>query len=274
MYRTPMDAPESRLPRAMPGPYYAFLFYMVIGVPLSIGVWGIIARRGPTLTALLRAPSSIEPSVSGELRAYTGRLFGSGDHHSHLGTPAAVWYGKVERTVSGGKSSTTSTWCTLGSWHGVYLEMNGVRVPVELAAHSTVDFGVGSWVINPFNELRPQAALQTQVELSPPPDSILAACGISHDVNAKGERWTYVEATASDGAEAGYFGCATEHGLVACKQGHLTLAGVETFKYAVARSYLLLVAGGILVCSFFAGVAGMMAYRAALALVTSRRVTP
>lgn len=253
------------MPEKMPGHYYAFLLWGLIGLPLSLFVWGFAALKLPEIATVVFAKSEFGAPSTGELRAHSGKLYHAGERYSALGTPAAAWYGRLELRVSSGKSTHTTTWCNLGATEDVRLQYNDAGLPMVLPNPAQVSFTDNRLLSNPFFTSRPTVVFTAGAEVSPPPKEIFARCAISRQDEQRSGRWIYSEASIPSNADVVFYGCALGQQLVACPYGHLSAGSEHSFEYSALRNFLLTVAGLIIIVNFFVGVAGVMAYRQARA---------
>lgn len=67
----------------------------------------------------------------------TGALYGPADRRTPTGEPSALWRAWVTETRRSGRSTTTDTLCTMGTWNGLRLSQGTQQAP--LALYGSVD---------------------------------------------------------------------------------------------------------------------------------------
>jgi hypothetical protein len=247
-------------PDRMPGQYWAYGFWAVVGVPLFVAVLSsAVADDVRWIAALAALPAAANHGDRGAGALFAGRLDGP-TTTTAAGRLAIAWVGTVTVENHAGKSKNTIEKCRLGRIdHLILAGDDGRRLAIAdpgLAAlaipESMAVIGHGT----PIYEL----GEAFQISGIPPP--IAERCGLPSEDFAKGT-WFYQETWAAPGTHVELAGCrmAGSETLAACPtgpaRGHLVAHGVRALVRRMADRTLGMGALVVVVSIFFAAVGGI-----------------
>jgi hypothetical protein len=257
----------------MPGQYWAYGFWMLIGAPLLIAMGWIMTHQVRWLAALadLPAVAAGAPRDTRGGAAFHGRLQGA-PLRTPLGQPAVAWIGVVTVTARRGKSSATSEVCRIGSLDGLQLTSDAGSAPLTLPALTAIDpklsFPNGS-------SRRPRGWMGPATTVAPIPEAIVQRCQLDRTALAKNE-WKYSERRIEAGTAVGFAGCGGPDGIAPCASGvaigHLSVGGTRALIRRLADDTIGTAMVMVVVTSFFTMIGGGGAALALRRSANRRRV--
>jgi hypothetical protein len=247
-----------RDPHKMPGQYWAYGFYVLVGVVVLVPVFAILVVQAEWLVALGGLPAAQGPRGDRGGALFRGQLRGE-PLRTPLGQPAVAWVGIVEVTVGHGRGTITQEKCRLGSLGGLSLATPFGAMPIADPAPAAVEVSGDIWRTR---SRRPYEWLGPSATVAPIPERAIEDCRLDRQALAK-DRWAYVEHRAPPGSLAAVAGCAAGGVIARCPSGvavgHLSVGGMRTLVRHLAASTLSVAALLTLLMSFFTIVGGASA---------------
>jgi hypothetical protein len=252
-------------PNKMPGTYWAFGFYVLMGLFVLPFIFAMVAGDVRWLMALASLPhaQSLDPGAAPDGAVFRGRLAGEA-HRTPLGAEAAAWAGVVQVRGSG-RSGVVREKCRLVAFDGLTLETQAGRAKIAVPKVYTLDAHVslgGSdrvarWWLSDAREVSPV-----------PPDSA-TRCNLDQSAFAD-EHWSYIEYRASVGAPVEIAGCLSDGTISGCESGpavgHLAVGGMAALIQRLADNTTITISLLTVLMCFFtivSGVGAVMALRRA-----------
>jgi hypothetical protein len=246
-------------PDRMPGQYWAYGFWAVVGVPLFVALLLSVTVVQVRWIAALAALPAADHGDRGAGAVFAGRLDGpiTTTAAGHL---AIAWIGTVTVETRNGKSTNTAEKCRLGRIdHLTLAGDDGRRLAIT-------DPGLGAPEIPETTSVIVRAAptyeLGETFQISGVPPPIAERCGLPSSTFAKGT-WSYQEIWAKPGTHVELAGCriAGSETVAACTagpaRGHLVAHGVHALVRRMADRTLAMGVLLVVVSIFFAAVGGI-----------------
>jgi len=246
-----------RDPNKMPGQYWAYGFWMLVGGPVLILTGWLIAGQVRWLAALADLPAvpagAAHDTPAGA--AFHGRLQGQ-TLRTPLGQPAVAWIGIVSVTMRRGKGTVTSEACRIGSLGGLLLADEAGAASLTLPALTAIDADVS---FPGGNSRRTRAWMGEATTVSPIPEAIVERCQLDRVALAKNE-WKYRERRIEAGTPVSVAGCGGPDGIAPCPAGvatgHLSVGGSGALIRRLADQTMGGAALAALIMSFFTIIGG------------------
>jgi hypothetical protein len=250
----------------MPGQSWIYLFFTLMGVLFSVGLFATTVPKVRHLWALGGLPAFAGAPLEGGA-VYQGVLEGPTEV-TPLGGTAVAWIGIVTRTMRQGKGTYTAEKCRLGRIGDLHLAGDGRRWSIQSLDLNDVSLRLGS---SAAGGPRTRYWLGRTQKVSPVPDDVIARCHIEASEFQRGE-WAYAEQAAAPASRAEFAGCAEGDVLFACRAagsvalGHLSVPGMRAMMRRMADGAMqsvALEAGLTVFFAAFGAIAAVLALRAA-----------
>ena len=259
-------------PDKMPGQYWAYGLYVLLGGPLALAVFAMGWRDARALSALVALPvanaaSAADARDAGQGAIYRGTLDGPVEV-TPAGQVAVTWIGVLTRTNAKGRGRYAAERCRLGAIARQLVGVDGQRWEIRAPELRAVDTEIG---LGGFRLAGVRYWLGPETKTTSIPDSVLRRCHIEPEaLRDKSYVWSYREVAAPPGARAEIAGCARADVVAACgagvARGHLSTEGIPALALRLADAGFEIVALTVVIAMFFTivgGVGATLALRAA-----------
>jgi hypothetical protein len=250
--------PPAGDPHRMPGQYWAYGFWFLVGaavLPLCFGLQVDHLRWLWALADLRPAPGLSESGPEGAV--FRGRLAGEA-RRTPLGHDAVAWLGVVRKIQRHAKGSSISEECRVGALDGLSLETGAGRLPIEAPRPSDVLTDRGPSMAVPHRRLWTLGARGKSSQI---PAEVFGRCASLTLAALQRDEWDYIEERAAAGDAADVAGCVRGGAIAPCPSGaaagHLATGGMRALVVALADDEMFMMSFIAVILMFFAIVAGI-----------------